>query len=69
MGEWGSSPLSAVIPFLMKRKAPLNIFVTLPETDSTFISLQKPLVPELGVVIDLVVVLDGIDVDEIETFT
>ena len=31
-------------------------------------SLQKPLMPELGVVIDFVVVLDRIDVDEIEAF-
>jgi len=30
--------------------------------------LQEPLMPELGVVIDLVVVFDGIDVDEIKAF-
>ena len=30
--------------------------------------LQKQFVPELAVMIDLVVILDGIDVDEIEAF-
>jgi hypothetical protein len=31
-------------------------------------SLQKPLVPEFTVMIDLVVILDGIDIDKFEAF-
>ena len=38
------------------------------EGDSEPLSLQEPLMPELGVVIDPVVVFDGIDVDEIKAF-
>ena len=30
--------------------------------------LQKPLMPELTVIVDLVVILDGIDVDKIKAF-
>ena len=33
-----------------------------------YLSLQKPLVPELTIMINLVVILDGINVDKIEAF-